>query len=63
MLGDLIDLTSSEFGNEDSEKNVDNYDNDTGNSNEGDEFNEGEFGAEFVQSLQINNFKKYKICV
>jgi len=44
-------------------ENVDNYDNDTGNSNEGGEFNEGEFGAEFVQSLQINNFKKYKICV
>ena len=52
MLDDLIDLTNSKFGNEDSEKNVDNYDNDTDNSSEGYEFNEGEFGAEFVQSLQ-----------
>jgi hypothetical protein len=52
LLDDLIDLTNSEFGNEDSEKNVDNYDIDTDNSSEGDEFNEDEFGAEFVQSLQ-----------
>ena len=47
ILNMKINITVRRFN-----ENVDNYDNDTDNGSEGDEFNEDEFGAEFVQSLQ-----------
>nr|CAG8665440.1 4951_t:CDS:2 [Entrophospora candida] len=56
LLDDLMDLTNPEFGNEDkdsnSEENDENDDNDTDSNNEDNEFDEDEFGAAFVQSLQ-----------
>jgi hypothetical protein len=59
LLDNLMDLTNPEFGNEDkdstsekNDENDENDDNDTDSNNEDNEFDEDEFGAAFVQSLQ-----------
>lgn len=64
LLDDLMDLTNSEFSNEDNDSNNEKndesyYDTDSNNDNEDNEFDENEFGAAFVQSLQNEQEKLF----